>query len=40
MRVTKHTVDVIRKFERGNTILDVDVENIVVLFPLVQLLAS
>jgi len=40
MQVTKHTTGVVRKLKRGNTVLDVHVEDIVVLLPLVKLLAS
>lgn len=40
MQVMKHTIGVIWKLERGNSVLDVDVEYVVVLFPLVKLLAS
>jgi ABC-type uncharacterized transport system YnjBCD permease subunit len=36
----KQTISVIRKLERGNSVLDVDVEDIVILLPLVKLLAS
>ena len=40
MKVMKHTISVIRKLERGNSVLDVDVEDVVVLLSLVKLLAS
>jgi hypothetical protein len=36
----KLTIGVIRKLEGGNTVLDVDVEDVVILFPLIELLAS
>jgi hypothetical protein len=38
--MTKHTISVIRKLERGNSVLDVDVEDVVILLPLIKLLAS
>lgn len=40
MQMANHTVDIVRKFEWGNSILDVNIEDVVVLFPLVKLLAS
>lgn len=38
--VTKHTIGVVWKLERRNSILDVNVEDIVILLPVVKLLAS
>jgi hypothetical protein len=38
--VTKHTIGIVWKLERGNSILDVNVEDIVILLPFVKLLAS
>ena len=40
MKVTKRTISVIRKLEGGNSVLDIDVEDVVILLSLVKLLAS
>jgi hypothetical protein len=36
----KHTISVVWKLQSGNTILNVDIEDVIVLLPLVKLLAS
>jgi hypothetical protein len=39
-QVMKHTISIIRKLERGNSVLDVDIEDVVIFLSLVKLLAS
>jgi hypothetical protein len=40
MQAMKHAISVIRKLERRDSVLNVDVEDVVILLPLVKLLAS
>ncbi len=39
-KLIKCTCDVVRQFQRRNSVLDVDVEHVIVLLPLIKLFSA